>query len=80
MGDAVAIAADGCAEVGCVGQPPVERVVAVGDIGDLAGLVGDFEADEDGTVFGDLRNHAVLVGECEERDFTAVFELTVCFH
>ena len=52
----------------------------MGDILDVAILVGNFQGGQDGSVFGDFGHHAVLVAKGEEFDFTSVFELSVIRH
>ena len=54
VSDSVAVTPDGRAKVGGVGEPAFEAIVAVSDVSGLAVLIGDFETDENGPVFGDL--------------------------
>ena len=53
LGDAIGVAADERPEVSRLAGIAVERVEAEDDVGELAGLVGDGERDDDAAVGGD---------------------------
>ena len=70
--NAVTKTSDRGAEVAGIGQPTIEGIVAVGDIGDNAVFIWDFDRNKDGAVFGDFGDDAVFVREREDFRFTTV--------
>ena len=70
--DAVAKAADSGSKVAGAAQPAGQRIVAQGDIGGLARAVRHFDCDQDRTILGDLRRHALGVDQREDLHFPAV--------
>ena len=77
LGDAVAVSTDSRAHVAAVIDPAVERVIADGDVGEVALAVGGLHGDERRAEVSDSGGQAVGVGEGIERGGGAIGQLAI---